>query len=109
MEVIFARKEVHYDIDSEYVKYKPILLGTGYFNNDNQIDLMVTSWNSNTIGILLSYSNGSFSRQPIFPTGAVPYGVILSVIIEKMLLLLIVMISLSIKNLINMTESDIIL
>ncbi|CAF3755537.1 unnamed protein product [Rotaria sp. Silwood1] len=42
---------------------------TDDFNNDNYLDIAATFFNSNNIGVLLGYGNGSFGIVIIHPTG----------------------------------------
>jgi hypothetical protein len=39
------------------------------FNNDNQLDIAVTNFKTNNIGIFFGYGNGSFANQQIYSTG----------------------------------------
>ncbi|CAF4948368.1 unnamed protein product, partial [Rotaria sp. Silwood1] len=48
---------------------RPYSLAAGDFNNDTQLDIAVANYDSNTIGVFLGYSNGSFSNQNTFSTG----------------------------------------
>ena len=53
-------------------------LATGDFNGDQNIDLAVTNYGSNNVGILLGFGNGSF-RSPAMTfssNGTNPYGII---------------------------------
>ncbi|CAF1053779.1 unnamed protein product [Adineta steineri] len=40
------------------------------FNNDGRVDMAVTNYGANNVGILLGYGDGSFSRQTIYSTGS---------------------------------------
>ncbi|CAF3678182.1 unnamed protein product [Adineta steineri] len=47
----------------------PTCVSLGDFNNDNYFDIVVTNYNSNSIGIFLGYGNGSFANVVIYSTG----------------------------------------
>ncbi|CAF4017853.1 unnamed protein product, partial [Adineta steineri] len=55
-------------------------VATGDFNNDNQLDMVVSNMLDNNIGIFLGYGNGSFSSQITYSTGSgsQPAGVIVA-------------------------------
>jgi hypothetical protein len=44
-------------------------------NSDNKPDIIVTNQNDNTVGVLLSTGNGTFSAQKTYLTGSSPFGV----------------------------------
>ncbi|CAF0853554.1 unnamed protein product [Adineta steineri] len=48
---------------------KPNSITIGDFNNDKQVDIIVTNSGTNNIGIFLSYGNGTFSNQTTYSTG----------------------------------------
>ncbi|CAF0928717.1 unnamed protein product [Rotaria sordida] len=48
----------------------PIFVAVGDFNNDNQLDIVVAFSNTNSIGILIGYINGTFAAQTTFSTGS---------------------------------------
>ncbi|CAF3234253.1 unnamed protein product, partial [Rotaria sp. Silwood2] len=52
----------------------------GDLNNDNYLDVVVANYNTDSVGILLGFSNGTFSSQTTFPTGSGsgPYSVAVS-------------------------------
>ena len=45
------------------------MITTGYFNNDNYVDLVVTNNADRTVGILLGNGNGTFSAEMMFSLG----------------------------------------
>ncbi|CAF3725702.1 unnamed protein product [Rotaria sordida] len=47
----------------------PSSIITSDFNNDKHLDIAVTFYNSNNIGILLGYDNGSFGTMMTYSTG----------------------------------------
>ncbi|CAF2178272.1 unnamed protein product, partial [Rotaria magnacalcarata] len=47
----------------------PLAVVSGDFNNDNQMDLAIANYGTNTVGILLGNSNGTFSKQSTLSTG----------------------------------------
>jgi hypothetical protein len=46
---------------------KPHFVTTGDFNNDGKLDLVVVSWENNTLSILLGKGNGMFKKPIIIP------------------------------------------
>jgi hypothetical protein len=44
----------------------------GDFNNDTRLDIVVANFDSNNIGVLLGYGNGSFANQTIYSMGSAP-------------------------------------
>ncbi|CAF4047001.1 unnamed protein product [Rotaria sp. Silwood2] len=48
---------------------QPYCIITNDFNNDNHLDLAVANFETNNIGILLGYGNGSFIPQKTYATG----------------------------------------
>ncbi len=49
----------------------PYTVGVGDFNNDNRMDIVISSYNSNSGGVFLGYGNGSIATQMTFSTGYV--------------------------------------
>ena len=47
----------------------PCSVAVADFNNDSRLDIAVTNYVTNSIGILFGYGNGSFSSLTIYPTG----------------------------------------
>jgi hypothetical protein len=47
----------------------PTHVGVGDFNNDNQLDLIVSDETSNNVGIFFGYSDGTFASMLIIPMG----------------------------------------
>ncbi|CAF2715870.1 unnamed protein product [Rotaria sp. Silwood2] len=56
----------------------PNMLAANDFNNDGQMDIVVANFETNNIGILLGYNNGSFADMTTYSTGfeSHPYYVI---------------------------------
>jgi hypothetical protein len=52
-------------------------LVSGDFNNDTKLDLAVTNYDDNTVGILLGNGDGSFQSQTTIPVGSDPTSLIL--------------------------------
>ena len=48
---------------------RPASLGLGDFNNDDWLDIVITSSGTNNIGIFLGYGNGEFQPQITYDTG----------------------------------------
>jgi hypothetical protein len=48
---------------------QPSSIDAGDFNNDGQLDIVVTNYGTNNIGILLGYGNGSFADIRTYSTG----------------------------------------
>ncbi|CAF4839652.1 unnamed protein product [Rotaria sp. Silwood1] len=48
----------------------PTFITLGDFNNDNQLDIVVAISNTNSVGILIGYINGTFAAQMTFSTGS---------------------------------------
>ncbi|CAF2666127.1 unnamed protein product [Rotaria sp. Silwood2] len=46
----------------------PSSLASGDFNNDNYIDLAITNYDTNNVGILFENSNRTFEKQIVFST-----------------------------------------
>ncbi|CAF3863636.1 unnamed protein product [Rotaria sp. Silwood1] len=53
----------------------PYAVAVDDFNNDNQLDIVVTNANNNTMSILLGHGNGVFEKQIIYATGTTPSSV----------------------------------
>ena len=53
------------DFDSDY---QPNSIAVGDFNNDSQLDLVVTNLFSSNIGVFHGYGNGTFSNQMTYST-----------------------------------------
>jgi hypothetical protein len=49
----------------------PYTVAVGDFNNDNRMDIVISSYNSNSGGVFLGYGNGSIGTQMTFSTGYV--------------------------------------
>ncbi|CAF4471177.1 unnamed protein product [Rotaria socialis] len=47
----------------------PSCVIVGDFNRDNQLDIAISNFNINNVGILLGYGNGSFSNVTTYSTG----------------------------------------
>ncbi|CAF4827256.1 unnamed protein product, partial [Rotaria sp. Silwood2] len=48
----------------------PYAVVAGDFNNDNQLDIVVTNSGTDTVGVFLGYGNGSFEKQETYFIGA---------------------------------------
>ncbi|CAF1413812.1 unnamed protein product [Adineta steineri] len=48
-------------------------IGIGDFNQDNQLDIVISNYDSNNIFILIGFGNGSFSSPSIFSTGIISH------------------------------------
>jgi len=57
----------------------PYGIAAGDFTNDGRLDIVVTNYNNNNIGILLGYGNGSFSAIIIYSTGDASSPIFVSV------------------------------
>ncbi|CAF5219888.1 unnamed protein product, partial [Rotaria magnacalcarata] len=44
-------------------------------NSDNKPDIIVSNWNSKTVGVLLNKGNGTFLTQTTYTTGTNPGSV----------------------------------
>jgi hypothetical protein len=55
----------------------PYSLAVGHFNNDTRLDIVVTNYGSDNVGIFIGCGNGSFSNQTTYSTGSssFPYSV----------------------------------
>jgi hypothetical protein len=55
----------------------PYSIAVGDFNNDTRLDIVVTNYDSDKVGVFLGYGNGSFTNQTTFSTGfdSDPYSV----------------------------------
>ena len=47
----------------------PTSIVVGDFNRDNQLDIATANSNTNNVGILLGYGNGSFASLKTYSTG----------------------------------------
>ena len=58
----------------------PIAVAVGDFNNDDRLDIVVANYDTNNVGVLLGYGNGSFSIVKTYSTGegSTPYAVTVS-------------------------------
>jgi hypothetical protein len=54
----------------------PIGICTGYINTDNNLDIIVTNRNSNTISVLMGNGDGTFSSPVNYSAGDLPYAVV---------------------------------
>jgi hypothetical protein len=50
---------------------QPYAIGVGDFNNDGGLDIVVTNWGTQNIGVLLGYGNGSFAATITSTSGDV--------------------------------------
>jgi hypothetical protein len=59
---------------------QPRLVAVGHINNDNQMDIIVANSSTNTIGIFLSDSNGTFANQTAYLIGpdSNPHSIIIN-------------------------------
>ncbi|CAF4121645.1 unnamed protein product [Rotaria sp. Silwood2] len=59
---------------------QPRSVTVGDFNNDKRIDIVVANSGRHTIGIFLSYNNGTFADQQTYSTGSqsFPYSVVVN-------------------------------
>jgi hypothetical protein len=48
----------------------PYSLAIGDFNNDTHLDIVVANYNSDNVGVLLGYGNGSFKTQTSYSTSS---------------------------------------
>jgi hypothetical protein len=57
---------------------QPRSVAVGDFNNDNQMDFAVANSGTDSIGIFLSYANGTFANQQTYSTGSQsrPYSIV---------------------------------
>ncbi len=57
----------------------PVAVAVGDFNNDDRLDIAVTNYGTNNVGIFLGYGNGTFHTQVIYSTGpgSQPYSIAL--------------------------------
>ncbi|CAF4814977.1 unnamed protein product [Rotaria sp. Silwood1] len=46
---------------------QPTSVAVGDFNNDNRLDIIVTNYDTNSIGIFLGNGNGTFLNQTVYP------------------------------------------
>ncbi|CAF3436000.1 unnamed protein product [Rotaria socialis] len=53
----------------------PISMSAGHFNNDNQLDIVVTSYFENSLDIIFGYENGSFTKTTTYITDSPSYSV----------------------------------
>ncbi|CAF3868932.1 unnamed protein product [Rotaria sp. Silwood1] len=53
----------------------PQAIAVGDFNNDNQLDIVVTNAGTNNIGVFLGKNDGTFSNQTTYSTGDYPVSV----------------------------------
>jgi hypothetical protein len=65
------RNQVHF---STGAGSGPYWLSVGDFNRDNQLDIAIADWNSDSVGILLGYGNGTFVAGKTYLTsvGSLP-------------------------------------
>jgi streptogramin lyase len=48
----------------------PFWVAVGDFNNDNQLDITVANWGSDSISVVLGYGNGTFAEPILHSTGS---------------------------------------
>ncbi|CAF3790965.1 unnamed protein product [Rotaria sp. Silwood1] len=53
---------------STYPYLYPCSMAVGDFNNDTRVDIVFASCESDSVGIVLGYENGSFGNQMMYPT-----------------------------------------
>jgi streptogramin lyase len=50
-------------------KSSPHALAVGDFNHDDQLDIVVANYGTDSVGVLLGYGNGTFGNQKLFSSG----------------------------------------
>ncbi|CAF4396091.1 unnamed protein product [Rotaria sp. Silwood2] len=71
--ILFGRNDGVFDTITTYstgVGSAPYSLSVADFNRDNHLDIVVTNSETDTITILLGYSNGTFAIETTYSTGA---------------------------------------
>jgi len=53
----------------------PLELAEGDVNNDGKLDLIVSNYGSNTIGVFLGNGDGTFQPQVSYPVSLKPFGI----------------------------------
>jgi hypothetical protein len=55
----------------------PLSIAIADFNNDSQVDIVVTNYKTDNVGVFIGYGNGSFPSQKVYSTGtnSNPYAV----------------------------------
>ncbi len=53
----------------------PSSVAVGDFNNDTQLDMVVTNSGNHDVSVLLGYGNGSFADQTTYDTGVGPWSI----------------------------------
>ncbi|CAF4016179.1 unnamed protein product [Adineta steineri] len=54
-------------------------LALGDFNHDGQLDIAITNYDLSNVGVLLSYTNGTFPLQIVFSTGDLSFPISVAV------------------------------
>ncbi|CAF4886753.1 unnamed protein product [Rotaria sp. Silwood1] len=71
--VLLGYTNVTFSMETTYstgYQSRPISLAVGDFNNDDRQDISIANANSDSVGVLFGYGNGSFENQVIYPTGS---------------------------------------
>jgi len=78
-EVSFNCSEYPYDtlfiLDTTFMTTpEPLFVRSGYLNNDNYNDLIISNPDSSSIGILINLGNGSFTNDSTVTIGGLPFS-----------------------------------
>ena len=74
--ILYGERDVTFDnftVFSTGTNSNPQSTASGYFNNDNCLDVIVRLPSSNAIDVLLGYDNGIFGNSMIYSTGRYSY------------------------------------